>query len=192
MPPSLPPGPALELVRPDGVVDTLLDTDAGRFTEAHAGDLCSLLGIVGAVAMVANHRVGHSPTIERFAGKVITGAVGAAGLDTAIQARNVLADGGDGAVARGNERSTWGTVAYAATGMIPAASLGAIRGLHRHPSRQEVAALTALAANGGMLGYELVSRGADMVGGREDASGYGSALASLGGFVVAQRYLLRR
>lgn len=174
-----------------GVGDELLDSPVGRLVEGRAGDACSLLGIIGAAAMVANHRVHHSPVIERLAGRVIVGAVVAAGVDAAIQARNVLVDGGVGAEARGNERSDWGTVAYAATGMIPAASLGAIRGLHRHPSRQEVAALGALAVNGGMLGYELVTRGGDMVRGREDASGYGSALASFGGFVVAHRYLLR-
>ena len=160
-----------------------LDSPTGRVVEARAGDLCSLLGIVGAGIIAINRR---SPEVEKLGEQIVMGSMGASAVDAAIQGRNVIKDGGKGAEERGNPRSTIGTTAYAATGLIPAASLAAIRGLHPHPTRGEIAGLAMLAANGGMLGYELVPRGPKILKGEEDISGYGSLLAAGGGFVVAQ------
>jgi hypothetical protein len=184
-PPPLPAPPPLD------PTEALLDSPVGRVVEGHAGDLCSLLGIVGAGVLVLNHRGARLPSRELLGERIVTGSMAAAGVDTLIQARNVLKDGGEGAERRGNEKSTWGTVAYAATGLIPAASLKAVRGLHRHPEAREVAALGLLGVNTAVLGYEAVSRAPKMARGEEDASGYGSFLASLGGFVVARRFMGR-
>jgi drug/metabolite transporter (DMT)-like permease len=169
-------------VAPANAVGDALDSPTGQLVEAQAGNVCSLLGIVGAATIVANHRLGAVPKYERLGSAIIAGSMAAAAVDTFIQGRNV---------AMGTDGSSAGTIAYAATGLIPAASLAALQGFHRHPSKQEVVALAALAVNGAVLGYELATRGPDMARGREDLAGYGSALASLGGFVVAHRYLLR-
>ena len=184
-PPPLPAPPPLD------PTEALLETPLGRIAEGHAGDLCSLLGIVGAATLLLNHRGGRSAGVEWLGERIVAGSVGAGALDTAIQARNVLKDDGAGAERRGHDRSSWGTVAYAATGLIPAASLKALRGLHRHPSPNEVAALSVLAVNGAMVGYETVTRAPKALQGQEDASGYGSWLASMGGFVVAKRFVTR-
>jgi hypothetical protein len=160
-----------------------LNTRPGTLLEQRAGDACSLLGIVGAATIAINRR---SPAIEELGEKIVLGSMAASGVDTAIQGRNVLKDGGRGAEQRGGQRSTWGTVAYAATGLIPAASIAALEGLHRHPSSHELAGLAIFAANGGMLGYEVAHRGGKIMRGEEDLSGYGSLLAAGGGFVVAQ------
>ena len=144
---------------------------------------------MGAAALVINHRGPKNLTAEFVGERIVMGSMAAGGLDTAIQARNVLKDDGEGAKERGNPQSTWGTVAYAATGLIPAASLRAVRGLHRHPAKQEIAALSLLGVNAAVLGYETVTRAPKMVTGEENASGYGSFLASLGGFVVAHRFV---
>lgn len=182
-PPSLPAPPPLD------PTEALLDSPAGRVVEGRAGDAASLLAIIGAATLVINHRGPRAPMAEFVGERIVLGSMGAAGLDALIQARNTLVDDGAGAEARGNARSDWGTVAYAATGLLPAASLTALRGLHRSPSVNEVIALTALGVNGAMLGYETVTRVPKMAQGEEDASGYGSLLASLGGFVVARRFL---
>ncbi len=163
----------------------------GRVVEGRAGDVCSLLGVVGAAALVLNHRGVRSPRFEMVGERIVMGSMAAAGVDALIQARNVIKDGGDGAERRGNAKSSWGTVAYAATGLLPAASLRALRGLHRAPTTNEVIAVAALGINAGMLGYETVTRVPKMVRGEEDASGYGSFLASLGGFVVTRRFVAR-
>lgn len=159
----------------------------GRVVEGRAGDVCSLLGIVGAAALVLNHRGVQSPKFEMVGERIVLGSMAAAGVDALIQARNVIKDDGEGAKRRGNATSTWGTVAYAATGLLPAASIRSLRGLHRAPSTHEVLGVAALGVNAAMLGYETVHRVPKMVRGEEDASGYGSFLASLGGFVVARR-----
>ena len=169
--------------------ESLLATRAGTTVEARAGDLCSLLGIVGAATLVINHRAIHLPAMEHAGGRLVLGSMAAAAVDTLIQSRNVAVDRGDGSEARGNPKSHPGTIAYAATGLVPAASLAAYVGLHRHPSHAQLAGAALLALNGAILGYELVSRGPDIVRGEENLSGYGSLLASLGGFVVAQRML---
>lgn len=181
-PPPLPAAPAID---PSG---GLLDSKAGTFVEGNVGDLCSLLGIVGAGVIAINQR---SAGREILGMRIVMGSMLAGATDTLIQARNVVRDDGAGAKKRGNERSTWGTVAYAATGVVPAVSVAAIRGLHRHPNRREVAALGLLALNTAVLGYELVTRLPKIARGDEDLSGYGSLAASFGGFVVA-RHLLRR
>jgi hypothetical protein len=165
-----------------------LDAPAGRVVEGRAGDVCSLLGIVGAATIAINRR---SPEVELIGERIVLGSMAAAGVDTAIQGRNALKDDGHGAKERGNARSTLGTTAYAATGLIPAASLAALRGLHPQPSRNELASLAILAANGGMLGYEAVHRVPKLMRGEEDLSGVGSLLAAGGGFVVAQ-HIARR
>jgi hypothetical protein len=144
--------------------------------EERSGDVASALAIVGAAVFAVNHRPAfRSPAAEQFATRLIYGSMAAAATDTAIQ----------------GARGDLGATAYAATGLLPAVSLGALRGLHRHPSAHEVASLAALGVNAGVLGYELVTRSPDIVRGREDASGYGSLLASLGGFVVARRFASR-
>jgi drug/metabolite transporter (DMT)-like permease len=169
-------------VSPPNAFDEALQAPAGQLVETRSGDVCSLLGIVGAATIAANHRLGALPKVERLGNALVLGSMAAAAVDTFIQSRNL---------ARGEGESAAGTIAYAATGLIPAASLAALHGFHRHPSKREVVALAALAVNGAVLGYELITRGPDMVRGRENLSGYGSALASVGGFVVAHRYLLR-
>jgi hypothetical protein len=184
-PPPLPAPPPLD------PTERLLDSPVGRVVEGHAGDLCSLLGIVGAATLVLNHRGARAPMTEIVGERVVLGSMAAGGVDTLIQARNTVQDGGAGAQERGNAESNWGTVAYAATGLLPAASIRALRGLHRHPNAREVASLAALGVNAAMLGYETITRVPKMVRGEEDASGYGSFLASLGGFVVARRFATR-
>lgn len=178
---SAAPSPVVT-VSPPNALGHALDSSAGNVVEAQSGNVCSVLGIVGAATIVANHRLGALPKYERIGSAIIAGSMAAAAVDTLIQGRNV---------AMGEGESSAGSIAYAATGLIPAASLAALHGFHRHPSKREVVALAALAVNGAVLGYELITRGPDMVRGREDLSGYGSALASVGGFVVAHRYLLR-
>lgn len=163
----------------------------GRVVEGRAGDLCSLLGIVGAATLVFNHRGLRAPAVEIVGERIVLGSMAAAGVDALIQARNTIKDDGAGAEARGNAKSSWGTVAYAATGLIPAASLKALRGLHRSPTVQEVIGVGALGVNAAMLGYETITRVPKIAEGEENASGYGSYLASLGGFVVASRFIAR-
>jgi hypothetical protein len=175
-----PPPPRAEPLDP---TERWLDTRPGTVLEQRAGDACSLLGIVGAATIAINRR---SPAVEELGEKIVMGSMAASGVDTAIQGRDVLKDDGRGAERRGGQRSTWGTVAYAATGLIPAASIAALGGLHSHPSSHELAGLAIFAANGGMLGYEVAHRGPKILQGKEDVSGYGSLLAAGGGFVVAQ------
>ena len=163
----------------------------GRVVEGRAGDAASVLAILGAATLVINHRGARNPMTELVGERIVLASMGAAGVDTLIQARNTLTDGGAGAEERGNAKSSWGTVAYAATGLLPAASLRALRGLHRSPTTQEVIGLGALGVNAAMLSYETVTRAPKIAQGEEDASGYASYLASVGGFVVAQRFIAR-
>lgn len=181
-PPGLPAPPPID------PTEALLDSDLGTKVEARAGDLCSLLGIVGAATIALNRR---NPAIEIAGERIVTGSMMFGGVDTAVQGRNVLVDGGKGAEERGNAKSSAGTVAYAATGLIPAASIAALAGLHRHPSKREVVGLSLLALNAGVMGYELVHRVPRMVKGEENLSGYGSLFAAMGGFVVAH-HIIRR
>lgn len=187
MPIALTP-PSLAHLRVSDPTERALDTDIGTTIEKRVGDLCSLLGIIGAATIAINRR---NPDIERLGEVIVTGSMLAGGVDTAIQGRNLLVDGGKGAQERGNTRSSIGSVAYAATGLIPAASIAALGGLHAQPSRREIAGLALLAVNGGVMGYELARRLPRIARGEEDLSGYGSLLASAGGFVVAQ-HLVRR
>lgn len=168
--------------------DRALDTPEGKIIEAHAGDLCSLLGVVGAGVLLLNRK---NPAVEHLGERIALGSMAAGGLDTAIQGYDLVRDGGKGAERRGNNRATLGTLAYAATGLIPAVSLGAVRGLHLHPSAPEAAGLALFALNSSVLGYELVHRVPRIAKGEEDISGYGSLLASMGGFVVAQHFVRR-
>ncbi len=184
-PPPLPAPPPLD------PTEGLLNSPVGRVVEGRAGDAASLLAIIGAATLVINHRGPGAPMAEFVGERIVLGSMGAAGVDALIQARNTLKDDGAGAEERGNARSSWGTVAYAATGLLPAASLKALRGLHRSPSTHEVLGLGALGVNAAMLGYETVTRTPKMARGEEDASGYGSFLASIGGFVVARRVMSR-
>lgn len=181
-----PPLPAVPSVDP---TKALLATAPGKFVEAHVGDLCSALGIIGAATMVVNHRFGKNPIAERVAERLVLGSMGAGGVDTAIQGRNLIADDEK---SRGAKESSPGSMLYAATGMIPGASIGALRSMRHHPSRNEMAKVGLVSVNAGVLGYELVHRGPRIASGEENASGYGSLAASAGGFVVAQRLLMRR
>ncbi|MCW2927780.1 MAG: hypothetical protein JWM86_1748 [Thermoleophilia bacterium] len=181
-PPSLPAPPSPDPTK------ALLATGPGKFIEAHAGDVCSALGIVGAAALVINHRSAKNPLVEQAAERIVLGSMAAGGVDTAIQARNLIANDER---SRGAKESSVGSVVYAATGLIPGASVGALRGLHRHPTPNELAGVALVSVNAGVLGYELVHRGPKIISGTEDASGYGSLAASAGGFVVAQRMLMR-
>lgn len=180
--PGLPAAPPLD------PTEALLDSNVGTFAEGRAGDLCSLLGIVGAATIAINRR---NPSVEMIGTRIVSGSMYAGGMDTLIQARNVIADGGAGAEERGHPKSDAGSIAYAATGLIPAASIAALAGLHRHPSKREVVGLGLLALNAGVLGYELVTRVPKIMQGEESLSGYGSLLAAGGGFVVAQ-HIMRR
>ena len=174
---------------PDGdVTSAALEHPVGRGVERFAGDAASALAIAGASTLVANHQLAHTPMLEHVGARIVLASMVAAGVDTAVQARNLVA--GD-EQRRGVEESTPGTLAYAATGLIPGASVGALAGLHRHPARAEVLGLGLLAVNGAMLGYELFTRVPKIIDGTEDASGYGSLLASLGGFVVVHRFVAR-
>lgn len=168
----------------------MLESPVGRVVEGHAGDLCSVLGILGAATLVIN-RGPKAPLAELVGERLVMGSVGAGALDTAIQARNVVKDDGRGAKRRGNHKSDWGSVVYAATGLIPGASLRALRGLHPSASVVEKLGVAVLGVNGTVLGYEILHRVPKMAHGEENASGYGSFLASLGGFVVARRALMR-
>lgn len=181
-------GPGLPQPPPIDPTEAMLDSPVGTLVEARSGDLCSLLGIVGAATILISRR---TPSIENVGERIVLGSMAAGGVDTAIQARNTIKDDGTGAEERGNPKSSVGTIAYAATGLLPAASIAAMHGLHPHPSRREVAALALLGLNAGVMGYELVNRLPKMVRGEEDASGYGSLLAAMGGFVVAH-HLVRR
>jgi len=183
-PPAV-PQPALD------PTEALLDSPVGRVVEGHAGDVCSALGIIGALALVVNHRGARIPSLERIGDRIVMGSMAAAGVDTLIQARNTMVDGGDGSERRGNQRSSWKSVAYAATGLIPGSSLRAIKGLHSHPSAREVVALGGLGVNATVLGYEVLTRGPKIARGEENISGYGSLLASAGGFVVARKLMMR-
>lgn len=180
--------PPLPLPPPVDPTEALLDAPAGRLLESRVGDVCSLLGIVGAATIAISRR---SPAIEHVGVRIVSGSMVAGGADTAIQARNVVVDAGAGAERRGNERSDAGSIAYAATGMIPAASIAALRGLAPHAPQRDVLGMALLAVNTAVLGYELVTRTPGIMRGQEDLSGYGSLLASLGGFVVARHLVLR-
>ena len=91
----------------------------------------------------------------------------AAGVDAPIQARNVIKDDGDGRRgARQRQRAPGERSPTPRPGLIPAASLAAIEGLHRHPTAREVIGLGALGVNGAMLGYEMLTRVPKMARGR--------------------------
>lgn len=187
---AIQPGrPVILPVGGDQTGGEVLDTDAGRLVESRAGDVCSLLGILGAATLVVNHRVSHVAGVERVGDVLMTGSMVAAGIDTAIQGRNLIVGDED---RRGAKESTLGTMAYAATGLIPPVALGALAGLHRHPARSELVGLGLLGLNGAVLGYEVAHRAPRIARGEEDLSGYGSLLASLGGFVVAHKMLTCR
>lgn len=156
--------------------------DARALVERYAGDAVSVLGIAGAGVLLASRR---APRATAVGEALVKGSVEAAIVDTAIQTHNVLSDGGDGAVERGNPRSDLGTIAYAATGLIPAASLTALSSLRGRPGPRDLARVAALAANAAVMGYEVSTRGSDMAAGTENASGYASFVAAMGGFVVS-------
>ena len=163
-------------------VEQALETDTGTMVEGIAGDTCSALGIIGAATLLAARKLPH---LDVAGEQLVHSSMAAAAVDTTIQTYDALVDGGAAAQRRGNDRADLGTIAYAATGLIPGASLRAIDGLHPHPSKQELAGLASLAVNSGVLGYEALTRIPKIRAGTEDASGYGSLLAAAGGFVVA-------
>lgn len=174
--------PPLPAPLPLDPTEALLDAPVGAFVEGRSGDVCSLLGIVGAATMALNRR---SPSIEHVGERIVLGSMMAGGADTLVQSRNVIA-GGDGPEERGNPHSDKGSIAYAATGLIPAASVGVFATLKPGTGHRDVVGLGLLALNTGVLGYELITRGPKIASGEEDLSGYGSLVASFGGFVVAQ------
>lgn len=180
--PALPTPPSID------PTEDLLDTSAGTFLEAQSGEINDVIGIIGTATMILNRR---NPGIERIGAGIVAASTAAGGLNTAIQTRNVIADGGSGAEERGNQRSDAGTIASAATALIPGASFTAISGMGRRPAPRDIATLGLLALNSGVLGYQLIKDGPKIVRGEEDASGYGSILASAGGFVVAS-HMIRR
>lgn len=150
----------------------------GQLLDAHSGDACSAFGIAGAATLVANHRAIHLPAMEHTGGRLVLASMAAAGVDTAIQSGEVLTGRGEG---------TPGTVAYAATGLIPATSIAAYAGIDKKAPLRAKAGAGLLALNGAVLGYELLTRGPRILSGDENLSGYGSLAASLGGFVVTHR-----
>jgi hypothetical protein len=189
-------------------VEDVLNTRAGSFVERHAGDACSLLGIVGAAGIVASWTLTRrEPMAERIASRFVLASMGAAALDTAIQSYNHFHDDGRSAAARGNHRSDWGTIGYAATGLIPAATYKALRAIGHKPTFRDVTRLSVLALAAGVMGYELIRRGPGIARdlshstsaavqdgefdgpSHESLSGYGSFAAAIGGFVVARHGL---
>lgn len=169
-----------------GTLDAALETDAGALLEQRAGDACSALGVLGAAALVVNHRFVRAPKLEQIGTSIVGGSVASAAVDATIQTHNLFDTDEE---QRTGSESTVGSTVYAATGLIPGASLGVLAQLRRMPSSSEAAGLGLVAVNSAMLGYELVHRVPRIANGEEDASGAGSLLASLGGFVVAQRAL---
>lgn len=150
--------------------------------ERNAGDLCSALGVLGAGLILASHKRG---AVEQVGQYLAVSSMGAAVVDASLQTHNVFANNNDEAK-RGNKKSNWRTVAYAATGIIPAASLGMINELNHIPNFRQAAKVGILGLNAVVLGYELIHRTPKIIEGKENLSGYGSLLASVGGFVVAR------
>lgn len=163
-----------------------------EFLERNSGDACSALSVVGAIGLVASRR---RPQFERPSEAIILASMGAAVLDASYQSINVAqGDEKRGAQtlrggAEENRQSNIGTIAYAATGVLPAASIHALDSLRHRPSKRELAQLAFFAVNSGLMGYEIMHRAPKMVDGKETASGYGSFAAAMGAFVVAGRAL---
>jgi hypothetical protein len=169
--------------RNDGLTTRALDTEPGMFAEAHAGDACSALGILGAATILASWPFGKSePRIERWGRMLVLGSMGAALVDTAIQGHNMV----EGQGKRSKHAVGLGPTAYAATGLIPAASLMAVRSVRHRMSLSGAARVGVLGLATGVMGYELTHRSPRIASGEESWSGYGSFVAAAAGFVVAR------
>ncbi len=144
--------------------------DLGGVIDRRAGDVSSVLGIAGAGASLL-------PSVPVAATKgILVASIAAGAVDTAIQGVGALA---------GDDEKTLGTTAYAATGLLPSASLLWVldlkSGIH---SGSEAMHVAALAANVGLVAYEAATRTDDVVGGNEDTSGYLAIGAAVGGLVM--------
>jgi hypothetical protein len=164
------------------------ESGPGRVLESHAGDVCSALGVAGAAMLFASHRTPRLAHLEQYGQYSVMGSISWGGIDTAIQGSNYLHDRGASSAERGRE-SNPGSIAYAATGLIPAVALRpALRNvamLGANPGRASAAKIAVLGLNAGVLGYETITRTPRILAGEENLSGYGSFAAAGGGFIVA-------
>lgn len=137
-----------------------------------AGDASSVLSIAGAGLLFAR------PKGDPVAHGVIVASMAAGAVDTAAQVQRWAA---------GEPDANLGSTVYAATGLIPGASLIALRALKHVPSRGEVAELAAVGANLSLIGYEM-HRVPKLASGDEDASGALSFAAAFSGVAVRMRH----
>lgn len=146
-------------------------TQTYRIARDSAGDHSSVLSIAGAGALFL-------PRAHGIAGPIIGASIVAGALDTAIQG---------GRWATGRPDSDAGSTLYAATGLLPAASLyWADRAVHPHGVRDGVR-LALLAGNLGLVGFEAIFRGHRIEDGTESVAGYLALGAALSGLVTRVR-----
>lgn len=138
-----------------------------------AGDASSVMSLAGAGLLVAR------PIGDRTAHGVVIASFAAGGIDTAVQIQRWAA---------GEKDANFGTTVYAATGLLPGASLIALKSLKHIPAKGEIAELATVGANLALIGYETVHRVPRMVDGTEDTSGYLSFAAGFSGIVVRMRH----
>jgi hypothetical protein len=158
----------------------------GGFLEKRSGDLCSLMGIAGAAMILVSRKL---PFLEQPGQYSVLGSMGAAAVDTTIQIYNDKHDGGAAAEKRGATNSNLGSVLYAATGLLPGASLKTLGAIRHVPDLRTAGNITALGLNGVVTGYEFLHRIPRMIDGDENLMGYASFAAAFGGFVVARHAL---
>lgn len=150
-----------------------------RTVREQAGNASSLLSMAGATAMLSPGKVPGTKAL-------VWASIAAGAVDTAIQGYRWL---------KGEKDSNFGTTLYAATGLLPAASLMWLRGVnvkplvqigvHMNPS--DTYHLAALAANGGLIGYELIHRTPRIAQGEETPGGYMALGAALTGVMLPLR-----
>lgn len=142
--------------------------DEPGWVEEHAGDVSSALAIGGTIASFA------SPLL-RFAAPLLSGSIVAGAVDTAHQAWNTL-DGN-------RHGSNWGTAAYAATGVMPASNLAALKGIRTVKGLASHAADALwLGSNVGFVGLESAWKMPSMLENKADTSdwlAYGAAITGL-------------
>ena len=147
-------------------------SSVGDVIRDRAGDASSVLSIAGAAALLIPHPNREEAKIARV---LVASSLAAGGVDTAIQGTRAI---------KGSDGSDIGTTAYAATGLLPSASVGSLayaKQLHNAHGR---VALATLGANLGLIGYEMVHRIPRMKDGKEDTSGYLSFAAAFSGIAV--------
>ena len=138
-----------------------------------AGDASSVLSIVGAAALFLPHEGGP------MARNLIVASLAAGGLDTAIQGSRMVS---------GHRDATIGSTLYAATGLLPAASIFTLGALVHRPNAHEAYMLATLGANLALIGYELGHRLPRMERRTENVSGYLSFAAAFSGVIVRAKH----